>query len=419
MGLWDDEANDEDDFLENPSSNPYLSNPQQGLALIAKLLPKRTRRTEAEKAAYKLDAVLVRRLVSAVQELGLDSLSGRIAKFSDQLGEYQKFSLLSNKSVIGLGGQFSAGKSSFINSCLGAGQNGQRIILPEDQSPTTSIPTYIVGGSEEKIFAYCGSQKILLDEQAMKAMTHEFFQTYEIGFSRFVDNIVIHTNIFPLRWKNKLVFLDTPGYNKADSNTQENLKDETLAREQLKAVDFLIWLVSIDNGTLHEGDVKFLQKVPKDTKILVVANKADKKTDIEIMSIVSTITETLNRENINVFAVTAYSSRYNKEYFDNNHVADFLDLAANESIGKRNIGTNIKEIIDSINRKFDEEISKAEKKQYTLGDDIYKAQEILAIQSLAYFYNRISRRKNRLYTDKKEFNKLASQIKTAISKLYN
>lgn len=425
MGLWDDDENDEslEEFYQNsPPSNPYLSDPQQSLALIAKLLPRRNRRddhTEADKAANRLDSLLEGRFMYTVRELGLDSLalSRRMEKLSDQISEYQKIRLLLSKSVVGLGGQFSAGKSSFINSCLGAGQNGQPIILPEDQNPTTSIPTYILGGDEEKIYAYCGSKMIPLDEQAMKAMTHEFFETYGIGFSRFVDNIVIYTNNMPYQWHDKLAFLDTPGYNKADTNARENLRDETLAREQLKAVDYLIWLVSIDNGTLHEGDVKFLQRVPKDTKILVVANKADKKTEAEIEAIINTIEETLDKENIDVFAVTAYSSRDSKEYFGKKDIEDFLELAAGEAKGKRDIAQNIEEIIDALNNNFSEEITKTEKQQYALGEDIYKAREILTIQSLIYFYNSITRHKKRLYEDKKKFDKTAHQIKKAMDRI--
>lgn len=422
MGLWDD---DEENVIEteisqdNTPSNPYLSDPQQSLELIAKLLPGYTKRTEADKAAYRLDSLLDQRLVSTVCELGLDSLnlSRRMAKLSDQISEYQKIRLLANKSVIGLGGQFSAGKSSFINSCLGAGKNGQPIILPEDQNPTTSIPTYIVSGNEEKIYAYCGSRTIPLDEQAMKAMTHEFFEIYKIGFSRFIDNIVIYTRNMPSHWQNKLAFLDTPGYNKADTNAQENLKDETLAKQQLRAVDFLIWLVSIDNGTLHEGDVKFLQKVPKDTKILVVANKADKKTESEIKSIVNAINETLTKENIDVFAVTAYSSRDSTEYLGKNAIGEFLNMVAKHSVAQRNIDQNLKELIDSLSNNFREEIAKEEKRQYALGDDIYKAREILAIQSLTYFYNRSSKRKSRLYSDKRKFDKITTQIEDAMVKI--
>ena len=415
MGLWDDDEQDEfrdENGQYNSFSNPYLSDPQQSLELIAKLLSRRNNNTAADKAVCKLDSLLDYRLMNTVRELGLDSLdlSRRMAKLSDQISEYQKIRILSNKSVVGLGGQFSAGKSCFINSCLGAGQNGQSIILPEDQNPTTSIPTYILGGKEEKIYAYCGSQMIPLDEQAMKAMTHEFYKAYRIGFSRFVDNIVIYTDNMPYRWRNKLAFLDTPGYNKSDTNTQESFRDETLARTQLKTVDYLIWLVSIDNGTLHEGDVKFLQKVPKDTKILVVVNKADRKPESHVKAIIGDIEKILDAENIDVFAVTAYSSRDSKEFFGKKAVGEFLDLATKKNVGKRNISQNLKKIIDSLNSNFRQEITMLEIRQYFLGQDIYKAWDILAIKSLICFYNRISRRKKRLYTDEKELDKLISEI---------
>ena len=41
-----------------------------------------------------------------------------LQRFGEEIQEYQKYNLLSNKAVIGIGGQFSAGKSAFINSLL-------------------------------------------------------------------------------------------------------------------------------------------------------------------------------------------------------------------------------------------------------------------------------------------------------------
>ncbi|MCI7260936.1 MAG: dynamin family protein [Selenomonadales bacterium] len=415
MGLWDDE----DDIQEDEEyKNPYLADPEQGLNLIAKLLPKHRRPTESDKAAYRLDKLLDRKILSAVQELGLKPLeiSHQLSKISDQIMEYQKNRLLSGKVVIGLGGQFSAGKSSFINSCLGSGKAGQEIILPEDQNPTTSIPTYIVGDKEEHIYAYCGTAIIPLDRDALKAMTHEFFEAYHIGFSRFVDNIVIHTPAFPRHWADKVAFLDTPGYNKADLDTQEALKDEYLAKEQLKTVDFLIWLIDIGNGTIHERDIEFLQNIPHDTSVLIVVNKADKVDHAKMMSIVDGIKSVIDNKKIPVFGVAAYSSREGIDYSEN-MVSEFIKDAIKDARKKIKLEQTIDDLIATINKDFKQAISQEEERRSMLGESIDNSQDVMAIKSLAYFYGRTCQTKSRLVQGERDFNGIAKQIEKMVKSI--
>ena len=416
-GIWDDVEAMEGEAFEDEEKNPYLTEPTRGLQLIARLLPKRKQYTESDKAAHHLDVLLDVRLVSTVRELGLKTLefSQHLMKASDQIMEYQKMRLLSGKTVIGLGGQFSSGKSSFINSRLQT--DGQTIILPEDQNPTTSIPTYIVGGSREEIYAYCGGAKVSLDKDAMQALTHEFYKEYGIGFSRFVSNIVIHTPALGGGLAHKIVFLDTPGYNKADMDTRETLKDEHLAAQQLKTVDFLVWLVDISNGVVQERDLEFFQKVPKDTPILIVFNKADKKTEEACSSIVEESRRILEERNIKVFGVSAYSSRDGREFLGKNLVHNFLAQAVQGAAQKRNMGQYLENLIQSIKDNFKEAMEEADNWKYGLGNDLFRAQDIFAIKSLAHLYSRAAQHKRRLLGDSKMFYQLSKQIQKSVWQL--
>lgn len=49
------------------------------------------------------------------------------------------------KRVVAIGGGFSSGKSSFLNSFLGG-----ESLLPIDTLPTTAVPAYLISGTEEK-----------------------------------------------------------------------------------------------------------------------------------------------------------------------------------------------------------------------------------------------------------------------------
>lgn len=407
MGFLDDVLETAD--TEPEKINPYLDDPKKGMELIAKLLPGNQKKTSSDKVAGRLDYMLDNEILSTLKDVGKNtiSLSRQLTKLSDKIMEYKKLRLLSGKSIVAIVGRFSAGKSGFINSLLGTMDN--RIILPEDQNPTTSIPTYIAGGDKEIIQAYSGGRSINLDMEAMQAMTHRFFEEYKIGFSRFIGNLVIHTPNFPAKQKKRIVFLDTPGYNKADIDTRENMTDEYLAEQQVRAADFLILLVTIDDGIVDK-DIDFIRRVSIENPVLVVVNKADRKPESDCRAIVENARRILRDRGINTFGITAYSSYEGKEYLGNNLVAQFLDFASKNAVGSHDIETELKNLTGTIDNDFNREIESTKNRRRELGDSIYKAMDILAIKSLVHIYSRVCQKYGRLQGNKKKFNYLAGRI---------
>lgn len=412
MGLWDDlnDAADEE-FIDVEKKNPYLEDSNKGMQLIAKLLPGHQKKSAADIVAKRLDYMLDNEILTTLKDVGGNTLalSQKLTKLSDRIMEYKKIRLLTGKSIIGIVGRFSAGKSGFINSLLKTEDN--KIILPEDQNPTTSIPTYIVGGDEEIIQAYSGGHSVNLDRDAMQAMTHKFYEEYGIGFSRFVGNIVIHTPNFPQEQKNRIAFLDTPGYSKPDVDVRENMTDEYLAEQQLKAADFLIWLVTVDDG-FTQKDLDFIQRVPTENPILVIVNKADKKPESDCRAIVENGKKILKDTGLNIFGIAAYSSWEGKEYLGTNLVEEFLNFTAQQSAKNRGVESELQNLIDSIAKNFDTEIDATTKRQHELGDDIYKAKDILSIQSLTHIYSRVSQKRRILLGNKKNFSRIAGKIRS-------
>lgn len=412
MGFFDeiidagleDSANSED-------KNPYLADPKKGMELIAKLLPGHKKKSSSDIVARRLDYMLDNEILTTLKDISGNtiSLSRKLTKLSDRIMEYKKIRLLTGKSIIGIVGRFSAGKSGFLNSLLKTSDNA--LILPEDQNPTTSIPTYIVGGDKEIIQAYSGGNSVDLDRDAMQAMTHKFYDEYGIGFSRFVGNVVIHTPYFPQEQKNRIAFLDTPGYSKPDVDVRENMTDEYLAEQQLKAADFLIWLVTADDG-FTQKDLEFIQKVHTENPILIVVNKADKKPESDCRAIVENGQKILKDKGINIFGITAYSSWYGKEYLGNNLVSEFLDFTATQATKNRGVESELQSLISFIGTSFDNEMESTKKRQYELGDNIYHAKDILAIQSLTHIYSRVAQKYRRLLGNKKKFNKVAEKIRS-------
>lgn len=213
-----------------------------------------------------------------------------------QLRQFCEFPGLAQKIVVGVGGKFSAGKSSFINTLIGKKQ------LITEIDPTTSIPTYLLR-DEESLQGQANSiialnifdKKVSLSCDEFQSLTHDEKNKYGSQIGSLLISAFINDAEFP--WQN-LAILDTPGYTKPEKDSYSERTDESIARSQLNTAQFVIWLVSAEDGTIKEDDLQFLTTLNKDIPKLVLVNKADKKTPEDIEQIVSLIKKTLADRNI-------------------------------------------------------------------------------------------------------------------------
>ncbi|MDD5943083.1 dynamin family protein [Fibrobacter sp.] len=232
---------------------------------------------------------------------------------ADKFAEQNTIKKIHDKVVVGVGGCFSAGKSKFLNSITGSGEE----ILPEDQDPSTSIPTYVIKGQSDSYKAYISGASYNLTLSQMQALSHGFKRKYGIGFSSFIDSIFIAKESF--RPNEKLVFLDTPGYSKPDTNVKSSKKlisDRDMAIEQLSKVDALIWLVDVDN-LMGKSDIEFINSLKVHRPVLIVLNKIDRhKGDSKsIHKFIDQTKESLAQSaTFKVFDVVGYSSLTGKEF---------------------------------------------------------------------------------------------------------
>ena len=411
MGLWDD-STEESGIVENQ----YIIDPSSGLNLICEILPKNMQK-KTDKIDNMLDKQLVR-TISYIEDANIDllGLEKRLQKLSDQIVEYKKIKLLTNKTVVGVGGRFSAGKSAFINSLLN--NSGDEIVLPENQNPTTSIPTYILSGEENKIQAYLKDDRILLlKAEASAALTHEFYEKYKIGFSRFIRNLVVYRNDFPEKFSEKIVLLDTPGYNKSDIDATDALSDEYLSSKQLKAIDRLIWLVDIDNGTIQDKDLQFINKLVTDKPILFIFNKADLKTDEEIKKVLSTSKKIIADNHINAFGITAYSSRDKKEYFKKDIISCFFDQAVGDAGRKKGVQEELEEIKKIIEKMLIDKYEKMIIERNKLGSLILHTNDINEIGTIVQLQAEKIRKINQIGAINIQYKKIIEKIEGEIKRL--
>lgn len=236
--------------------------------------------------------------------------------------EQTRLPMLRGKTVIGVGGAFSAGKSSFLNALTGLGK------LPENQGPTTAVGTYILHGEKPSIQAFTRYGRLVhLDDKTLRSISHDFFDEYHIGFADILHKVIITTDA-PL--PDGIVLLDTPGYNKPDQSHQDGppAQDNHIAHQHLLGCDYLIWLVSVDSGEIIHSDINFLKNLELRHGCLFIVNKADLKPEEQVLEVVTKIEETVASSGIPCFGVTAYSAYEEKEWLGRNLLNQFMDEAS-------------------------------------------------------------------------------------------
>lgn len=399
MGIFDDDYEEEnesyqfgDETIEEfeEKNNIYLSSSDKALELISKVIGIEIaiKNKDKYKKLKELEKLFEKDFLKSLINIPITDkakIQKQLFQLTKKLNEEQEYKILKNKIVIGVGGKFSSGKSSFINSFLNAKSS-----LPENQNPTTSIPTYLIHGDEEYINIFTkDNKKIEINEEALKALTHEFFEKYKIGFSSFIKSIIVSNLELPY---SNFAFLDTPGYSKAENfMSKESETDKEKAFEQLKKVNYLIWLIDIENGDISETDIKFIQGLKNVEKILIVLNKADKKMEEEIKKITNKVKETLKNKNLNIYDVIPFSSKENSIKEENFFkIQQFLDVINQNKINKKeDIFVQINKIKRKIGHDLNEQIQKKEEERNRINEIIFKSNDIFEIESLVEIYGKI------------------------------
>src|SRR5690606_11992190 len=212
-----------------------------------------------------------------------------------------------------VGGAFSAGKSSFLNGILG------RKVLSVAIDPTTSIPTYLIHGEQQKIEAVLkNSQQLDLSLEQFKNLTHHAEQElHELAAN--IDLILLTQP--EQRWPH-LAFLDTPGYSNHE-DIEQGLCDAHIAKVQLNDAQCLIWLISADQGVISQSDIEFLKTIHSDIPKLVVLSTAHIESPNDLSEIKKLTQYTLAQHQIDVIDVLALSARQ-PENFDRQRLDEYL-----------------------------------------------------------------------------------------------
>lgn len=320
----------------------------------------------SETANLKVDLNEIENIIFKIlpDTLGKNAPSNFPELYFDFKHEYERFKefilyeKLIGKNIIALGGGFSSGKSSFLNSIIGSD------ILPYDITPSTSVPAYLVNG--EEISAYginTFESKVEMDIGDVALLGHGFGKDIgdgtEITLGHLLSSLFISTPDQPFK---NVAFLDTPGYSKADSESYSSKTDEKIARVQLNTSNFILWFVQIDAGTIPESDIQFIRSLKPEIPKLIIVNKADKVMPDEVGEIIEKIKDVLNIKGISVLDVLAYSSEEPDDY-DKDKILEYLNNW-NNGVTQSRFAYNFKVLFTKCTDYYDE-ILDEEKKQHS------------------------------------------------------
>eukprot|EP01029_Cantina_marsupialis_P001428 TRINITY_DN112275_c0_g1_i1.p1 TRINITY_DN112275_c0_g1~~TRINITY_DN112275_c0_g1_i1.p1 ORF type:complete len:396 (+),score=75.80 TRINITY_DN112275_c0_g1_i1:806-1993(+) len=167
---------------------------------------------------------------------------------------------------VAITGQFSSGKSTFLNAIL------SRNILPTGITPVTSKVNFINYGEEYKlkITYYSGAQEYAPIE-AIADFTDQ--RKHEMNDIKYL------TLYAPMDTLKDISFVDTPGLN------SQSQSDTDTTRRVLRDVGGIIWLTLIDNaGKMSEAEVLEEYMEHFKNKSLCVLNQKDKFTEEQIQT---------------------------------------------------------------------------------------------------------------------------------------
>ncbi|WRC03513.1 dynamin-like GTPase family protein [Helicobacter pylori] len=274
---------------------------------------------------------------------GVDSLKEKeialltLQEIKKELQLVASYPSLFQKTIVAVGGGFSAGKSTFLNNLLGL-----KLKLPEHIDPTTAIPTYCLKGKKEVLMGF--SQNGGMVELPHLAFNHQFLKSLGFNLKEIMPFMLLSAPSAPFEF---LCFTDTPGYNPGNQGYTGG--DKEASKESLQHAKHILWLISCERGGIESDDLEFLQDLYEEGKqVFIVLSRADRRTKSQLEEVAKQIKETLKDNGIEFLGIGAYSAtRYQeyKEFSEKSHVFNSLEeflMKLNQRSEKQN------EILESL-----------------------------------------------------------------------
>ncbi|WQU41555.1 dynamin-like GTPase family protein [Helicobacter pylori] len=300
---------------------------------------------------------------------GVDSLKEKeiallmLQEIKKELQLVASYPSLFQKTIVAVGGGFSAGKSTFLNNLLGL-----KLKLPEHIDPTTAIPTYCLKGKKEVLMGF--SQNGGMVELPHLKFDHQFLESLGFNLKEIMPFMLLSAPSVSFEF---LCFIDTPGYNPGNQGYTGG--DKEASKESLKHAKHILWLVSCERGELHKDDLEFLQELYEEEgkQVFIVLSRADRRTKSQLEEVAIKIRETLENNGIEFLGIGAYSAtRYLeiKEFSEKSKVFNSLEeflMKLNQRSEKQNeILESLYEVHGMYEKAIEQDASQFKRYQKTL-----------------------------------------------------
>lgn len=322
----------------------------------------------------------------------------------DRFKEFVLFDKLIGKNIVALGGGFSSGKSSFLNSILG------EKILPADINPSTSVPAYLVSGNDVSVYGInTFGSRVDMEAEDVKLISHGFGKLddddSEATLGHILDSIFISSPLQPFE---NIALLDTPGYSKAESAEYSAKTDEKIARAQLNSANYILWFVQADSGTITQEDISFLETLNRDIPKLIIVNKADKVTEEDLAVIVRKIKDTLDVKGMQYTDVLTYTRKKGRDCDREGILAQLNEW--NKGVYESRFAYNFKVLFTKCKEYYDSQIDEEAKRLNRLNKALTLSENNDITECLTSLLGEIKRSKQRLTDHKDTLKKLQDEF---------
>lgn len=206
-------------------------------------------------------------------------------------------------------GQFSSGKSSFLNAILGED------ILPTGVVPVTAKPTFIKYAPNLMLKAsFNDGREEYHDIKELRAFVDQRVSLKDVAY------LCIYS---PNELLKSVSFIDTPGLNsRSDADTMQT-------KQILKEVGALIWISLIDNAA-RKSELDELCLIPSSIFSICLLNQKDKLSDLEVKNVLEHAKTTYGSYFSDILAISAKLHRAKNVDSGFDGVFGFIDKIASQ-----------------------------------------------------------------------------------------
>lgn len=233
---------------------------------------------------------------------------------------------------IALVGDFSAGKSTFVNTLLGDAN-----LCPQHDQPTTSSVTTFLYGPEERIFRHdTAGRPTKIDRTTYHRLVQRPYVKGRNGggyrFSFYYPNSLLLG----------IELLDTPGF-----NNPRNPNDSTVTLEATKDADAFLFLHDATSGAISKSSVERIGEIralAPSAAAFMVLSKAEQKAPDDL----SAIKAAIMRKHAGLFSKTIYAwsnlGKQGREDIDSHAEVEDLFNHTRAFVCKRAVGRHLGEL---------------------------------------------------------------------------